>query len=163
MSRFDRGPLLTCFLGSAAYYYLMREQTKADPPMLESTGAFHFLAFFVSGATLSQPLCTSHADAACSWIVRQSSIPCRQHKVDVPTANQATFGAYPNGSQAGNLGRSHCCVNRYTSGRSGGQESSTVYTAQSGSLRSGLRLRDNDCARIPRLSSCPVHPAVVSY
>jgi rhomboid-like protein len=28
----------------------MREQTKADPPMLESTGAFHFLAFFTSGA-----------------------------------------------------------------------------------------------------------------
>ncbi|EAU90212.2 hypothetical protein CC1G_05750 [Coprinopsis cinerea okayama7 len=39
--------------GSAAYYYLMREQEKSQPPMLESTGAFHFLAFFISAGLFS--------------------------------------------------------------------------------------------------------------
>lgn len=35
--------------GSAAYYYLLREQNKAEPDILESTTAYHFLAFFISG------------------------------------------------------------------------------------------------------------------
>ncbi|TFK25573.1 hypothetical protein FA15DRAFT_668269 [Coprinopsis marcescibilis] len=39
--------------GSAAYYYLMREQAKEQPPMLESTGAYHFLAFFVTAGLFS--------------------------------------------------------------------------------------------------------------
>jgi len=37
------------YAGSAAYYYLLREQNKAEPEILESTTAYHFLAFFVSG------------------------------------------------------------------------------------------------------------------
>ena len=39
-------------LGSAAYYYLLREQDKTSPPQLESTAAWHFLAFFISGTWL---------------------------------------------------------------------------------------------------------------
>lgn len=35
--------------GSAAYYYILREQDKTSPPQLESTAAWHFLAFFISG------------------------------------------------------------------------------------------------------------------
>ncbi|KAH9479680.1 Presenilins-associated rhomboid-like protein, mitochondrial [Psilocybe cubensis] len=35
--------------GSAAYYYLLREQNKAEPELLESTASYHFLAFFTSG------------------------------------------------------------------------------------------------------------------
>ncbi|PPQ79671.1 hypothetical protein CVT25_003245 [Psilocybe cyanescens] len=35
--------------GSAAYYYLLREQNKAEPVILESTTSYHFLAFFISG------------------------------------------------------------------------------------------------------------------
>ena len=34
-------------IGSAAYYYLEREQNKEEE--LESTSAYHFLAFFISG------------------------------------------------------------------------------------------------------------------
>jgi hypothetical protein len=36
--------------GSAAYHYLLREQNKAHPDVLESTTSHHFLAFFVSGS-----------------------------------------------------------------------------------------------------------------
>lgn len=39
--------------GSAAYFYLLREQGKAEPQMLESTAAYHFLAFFVSAGLFS--------------------------------------------------------------------------------------------------------------
>ncbi|KAF8159829.1 hypothetical protein B0H34DRAFT_704954 [Crassisporium funariophilum] len=39
--------------GSAAYYYLLREQNKAEPAQLESTSAYHFLAFFVSAGAFS--------------------------------------------------------------------------------------------------------------
>jgi rhomboid-like protein len=39
--------------GSAAYFYLMREQEKSDPKTLESTAAWHFLAFFVSAGLFS--------------------------------------------------------------------------------------------------------------
>ncbi|KAF6753062.1 hypothetical protein DFP72DRAFT_435485 [Ephemerocybe angulata] len=49
--------LLNCLalesFGSAAYFYLMSEQNKMDPPMLESTGAPHFLAFFISAGLFS--------------------------------------------------------------------------------------------------------------
>lgn len=39
--------------GSAAYYFLVREQGKQQPPMLESTASFHFLAFFLSAGLFS--------------------------------------------------------------------------------------------------------------
>ncbi|KAF8892123.1 hypothetical protein BD779DRAFT_1511007 [Infundibulicybe gibba] len=39
--------------GSGAYYYLTREQAKTSPPQLESTGAWHFLAFFISAGLFS--------------------------------------------------------------------------------------------------------------
>ncbi|KIK07798.1 hypothetical protein K443DRAFT_128905 [Laccaria amethystina LaAM-08-1] len=39
--------------GSAAYFYLLREQGKAEPPILESTAAYHFLAFFISAGLFS--------------------------------------------------------------------------------------------------------------
>jgi len=39
--------------GSAAYYYLLKEQDKASPPHLESTAAWHFLAFFISAGLFS--------------------------------------------------------------------------------------------------------------
>ncbi|GLB43363.1 putative rhomboid family protein [Lyophyllum shimeji] len=39
--------------GSAAYYYLVKEQDKAQPRQLESTAAWHFLAFFVSAGMFS--------------------------------------------------------------------------------------------------------------
>jgi len=39
--------------GSAAYYYLLREQNKAEPDILESTTAYHFLAFFISAGLFS--------------------------------------------------------------------------------------------------------------
>lgn len=39
--------------GSAAYYYILREQDKTSPPQLESTAAWHFLAFFISAGLFS--------------------------------------------------------------------------------------------------------------
>ncbi|KAF5383564.1 hypothetical protein D9615_003761 [Tricholomella constricta] len=39
--------------GSAAYYYLIREENKAAPKQLESSAAWHFLAFFVSAGLFS--------------------------------------------------------------------------------------------------------------
>ncbi|KAF8655043.1 hypothetical protein AX16_003279 [Volvariella volvacea WC 439] len=39
--------------GSAAYFYLLKEQEKFDPPMLESSTNWHFLAFFVSAGLFS--------------------------------------------------------------------------------------------------------------
>lgn len=39
-------------IGSAAYYFLVKEQVKQQPPMLESTATFHFLSFFLSGMYL---------------------------------------------------------------------------------------------------------------
>ncbi|KAF8199109.1 hypothetical protein BJ912DRAFT_845165 [Pholiota molesta] len=39
--------------GAAAYYYLMREQNKAEPEILESTSSYHFLAFFVTAGMFS--------------------------------------------------------------------------------------------------------------
>lgn len=49
--------LLNCLalesFGSAAYFYLMREQEKGEPKTLESTAAWHFLAFFVSAGLFS--------------------------------------------------------------------------------------------------------------
>jgi rhomboid-like protein len=39
--------------GSAAYYYLVRDQGKASLPMLESSATYHFLAFFVSAGLFS--------------------------------------------------------------------------------------------------------------
>ncbi|KDR68010.1 hypothetical protein GALMADRAFT_231645 [Galerina marginata CBS 339.88] len=39
--------------GSAAYYYLLREQNKAEPELLESTTAYHFLAFYISAGVFS--------------------------------------------------------------------------------------------------------------
>ncbi|KAF8972677.1 hypothetical protein BDZ97DRAFT_1649500 [Flammula alnicola] len=39
--------------GSAAYYYLLREQNKAEPEVLESTSAYHFLTFFISAGMFS--------------------------------------------------------------------------------------------------------------
>jgi len=39
--------------GSAAYYYLIKEQAKESPPQLESTGTWHFLAFFISAGLFS--------------------------------------------------------------------------------------------------------------
>ncbi|KAF8074693.1 hypothetical protein FPV67DRAFT_1474598 [Lyophyllum atratum] len=39
--------------GSAAYYYLVKEQDKAAPKQLESTSAWHFLAFFISAGMFS--------------------------------------------------------------------------------------------------------------
>ncbi|KAF7771031.1 hypothetical protein Agabi119p4_7005 [Agaricus bisporus var. burnettii] len=39
--------------GSAAYFFLVREQGKQEPPMLESTASFHFLSFFVSAGLFS--------------------------------------------------------------------------------------------------------------
>jgi len=44
--------LLNIGVGSAAYYYLLREQNKAEPQQLEATSSYHFLAFFISGKTL---------------------------------------------------------------------------------------------------------------
>ena len=41
--------ILKLFAGSAAYYYLVKEQSKAEPQVLEATSSYHFLAFFVSG------------------------------------------------------------------------------------------------------------------
>jgi rhomboid-like protein len=35
--------------GSAAYYFLVKEQGNQYPPMLESTTSYHFLSFFISG------------------------------------------------------------------------------------------------------------------
>jgi hypothetical protein len=40
------------FIGAAAYYYLMREQNKAEPEILESTSSYHFLAFFITGMSI---------------------------------------------------------------------------------------------------------------
>ncbi|PPQ73067.1 hypothetical protein CVT24_001612, partial [Panaeolus cyanescens] len=34
--------------GSAAYYYLLREENKAEPEQLESTSSYHFLSFYLS-------------------------------------------------------------------------------------------------------------------
>ncbi len=53
--------------GSAAYYFLVREQAKQQPPMLESTSSFHFLAFFVSGGYSK----TTSLDATTSQFVQQ--------------------------------------------------------------------------------------------
>lgn len=39
--------------GSAAYYFLVKEQAKEQPPMLESTASFHFLSFFISAGLFS--------------------------------------------------------------------------------------------------------------
>ncbi|KAF9526093.1 hypothetical protein CPB83DRAFT_870558 [Crepidotus variabilis] len=39
--------------GSAAYYYLLKEQNKAEPEILESTTSYHFLAFFLSAGMFS--------------------------------------------------------------------------------------------------------------
>ncbi|KAF8801330.1 hypothetical protein BYT27DRAFT_7198411 [Phlegmacium glaucopus] len=39
--------------GSAAYYYLLREQNKAEPQQLEATTSYHFLAFFISAGLFS--------------------------------------------------------------------------------------------------------------
>ncbi|KAF9482634.1 hypothetical protein BDN70DRAFT_852962 [Pholiota conissans] len=39
--------------GAAAYYYLLREQNKAEPEILEKTSSFHFLAFFMTAAMFS--------------------------------------------------------------------------------------------------------------
>ncbi|KIM44829.1 hypothetical protein M413DRAFT_67386 [Hebeloma cylindrosporum] len=39
--------------GSAAYHYLLREQNKAQPDVLESTTSYHFLAFFISAGLFS--------------------------------------------------------------------------------------------------------------
>ncbi|TFK39431.1 hypothetical protein BDQ12DRAFT_649893 [Crucibulum laeve] len=39
--------------GSAAYYYLVREQGKMDPPLLESTSNYQFSAFFISAGLFS--------------------------------------------------------------------------------------------------------------
>ncbi|KAG5638563.1 hypothetical protein H0H81_011909 [Sphagnurus paluster] len=39
--------------GSAAYYYLIKEEDKAAPVQLESSAAWHFLAFFVSAGLFS--------------------------------------------------------------------------------------------------------------
>ncbi|RDB15879.1 Presenilins-associated rhomboid-like protein, mitochondrial [Hypsizygus marmoreus] len=48
--------------GSAAYYYLLKEQDKEAPAQLESTAAWHFLAFFVSAGMFSSLV--SHVVAA---------------------------------------------------------------------------------------------------
>jgi hypothetical protein len=40
------------YSGHAAYYYLLRGQSKAEPEMLESTTSYHFLAFFITGLSL---------------------------------------------------------------------------------------------------------------
>ncbi|KAF8629048.1 hypothetical protein AX15_003548 [Amanita polypyramis BW_CC] len=49
--------LLNCLalesFGSAAYYYLIREQGKAVPPTLEASANYHFLGFFVSAGLFS--------------------------------------------------------------------------------------------------------------
>ncbi|KAF8624024.1 hypothetical protein AX17_007230 [Amanita inopinata Kibby_2008] len=49
--------LLNCLalesFGSAAYHYLVKEQGKASPTMLESTAGYHFLGFFVSAGLFS--------------------------------------------------------------------------------------------------------------
>jgi len=39
--------------GSAAYFYLVREHDKAVPEQLESTAAWHFMAFFISAGLFS--------------------------------------------------------------------------------------------------------------
>ncbi|KAF9564290.1 hypothetical protein CPC08DRAFT_705466 [Agrocybe pediades] len=39
--------------GSAAYYYLLREQNKEEPEILESTSSYHFLGFFISAGLFS--------------------------------------------------------------------------------------------------------------
>ncbi|PFH51027.1 hypothetical protein AMATHDRAFT_59958 [Amanita thiersii Skay4041] len=39
--------------GSAAYHYLVKEQSRLDPPLLESTANYHFLSFFVSAGLFS--------------------------------------------------------------------------------------------------------------
>jgi len=35
--------------GSAAYYYLVKEQENQKPSVLESSASFHFMSFFISG------------------------------------------------------------------------------------------------------------------
>ncbi|KAM6496844.1 hypothetical protein JOM56_007317 [Amanita muscaria] len=39
--------------GSAAYHYLVKEENKATPPILEASASHHFLAFFVSAGLFS--------------------------------------------------------------------------------------------------------------
>jgi hypothetical protein len=39
-------------IGSAAYYYLLKEQNKFEPEQLEATSSYHFLAFFISGKNI---------------------------------------------------------------------------------------------------------------
>ncbi|KAG5648674.1 hypothetical protein DXG03_000020 [Asterophora parasitica] len=44
---------LSSILRSAAYYYFIREEDKQQPRQLESTAAWHFLAFFISAGLFS--------------------------------------------------------------------------------------------------------------
>ncbi|KAJ2923697.1 hypothetical protein H1R20_g13394, partial [Candolleomyces eurysporus] len=94
--------LLNCLalesFGSAAYFYLMREQAKSDPPTLESTGAYHFLAFFVS-AGLFSGLVSHVASAKLLYprLVKQFSLPART----IPKPETwASAVAAPAGTQA---------------------------------------------------------------
>jgi len=48
------------YSGSAAHYYLLREQNKVEPEMLESTTGYHFLAFFVTGSSFVFSIQFSH-------------------------------------------------------------------------------------------------------
>jgi hypothetical protein len=91
-------------LGSAAYHYLLREQTKAEPEVLESTTSYHFLAFFISGLSAPVHSFSNLTYLNLSWHVLWSCITCRQRQIPIPAACRSAGILYRQYQENRNLG-----------------------------------------------------------